>query len=440
MDRHTQLSAQRPAESSRWRRGAAMASALFAIAVAAILTAGVHWMTRADIRTAANRESALRALTVAEAGLAHALALLKGDLGDTTMTRLLRGWDGNKLTTDDNGVLAGYNLPTEAQIPAAGRVTPVGTYFVRLIDDQAEVDGDPFTDRNTRVLATCRGVTPDGASAQINAVVGNASMAGFSVNGNAILSGTVDLVGRCGGVHTNGSLTLSGPITAETRVSATGTVTGNATNTYGELLPKEQGAAPVEFPDLSAAAYCGRADYRISGSLVTNLLTGGIQTLPALGWSGSGGIYQPSASVTPGTYCIEGDVKISSTIGSAENPKPLSLILVNGSIEISGDPYLKAEDAEGILIMADGDLKLNGNATIGDEAFNGFIYAGAQCELSGTVTIGGQLICHNKANPPGAEAWVSENKMSGTAVVRYNCRGFLSQLWRVIAWYPVPGV
>jgi hypothetical protein len=439
MDRHTQLSTPRVAASARWRRGAAMASALFAIAVAAILTAGVHWMTRADIRTASNRESALRALTVAEAGLAHALALVKGDLGDTTMTRLLRGWDGNRTTAADNGMLTGYNLPTATQIPATGRAIEGGTYYVRMTDDPAEVDNDTLTDRNTRLRVICRGVTPDGATATINAIVGNASLAGLSINGDLTISGTTTLSGRCGGVHTNGNLSLGTALTVETRASATGTVSGTVRNTYGETLPNEAGAAAAEFPTLAASDYCGRADYEVlTNNTILVRATGVPVALATLGWSGSWPLWTVMSNVTPGTYCVNGNVKMSNTVGASGAPRAISLI-VKGSLEVSGSQFLVPDDNEGIAFLVDGDLKLNGNSTFTTPDFNGFIYAGAQCDMSGSLFIEGQVICKNGANPPGSEAWASENKISGTTRIIYGCRGFLSQLWRVISWYPTPG-
>ena len=439
MDRHTELSIRGTAGSPRGRNGAAMASALFAIAVAAILTAGIHWMTRADIRATSNREASVRAMAIAEAGLAHALALVKDSLGDTTMTRLLRGWDGNKLTTDDNGFLVGYNLPTATQIPSTGRTMTGGTYFVRLVDDPAEKDNDPLTDRNTRVVAVCRGETTDGASATINAIVGNASLAGVSVNGDFTISGTTRILGRCGGVHTNGNLNVGTPLTVETRASATGTVSGTIRNTYSEILPPEASAAPVDFPALSAAVECSRADYRLRANGTALIIATNTVVLPAvLGWVVSGTLWEALSTVTSGTYCVEGNVKISQNIGAAGSPRPLSLIVM-GSLEISGSPFLRSEDPNGILFILDGDLKLNGNSNLTNVDFSGFIYAGAQCMLSGQVYIEGQLVCRNTANPAGATEFAAQNIISGTTRIEYGCRGFLSQLWRVLAWYPTPG-
>lgn len=422
----------------RERAGLALPSALFAMVLLMVLMTSAFAMTNLSSKSSQNRESWARATHLAESGLNHALAVVKGNLADTTMTRLLRGPDGVKNTADD-GLLIGYGLPTALTIPATGVAAAGGKYFVRLVDDPAETDGDPFTDRNTRVLAICRGLTDDGSSVTINAVIGNATMAGLAVNGNFEISGTTKVDGRCGSVHTNGNLKLGTTLTVETNASSTGTTTGTIKNEYGETLPKDQGVDPVEFPNLTAGEFCGRADYMLrSNGTVLHLATNTTVTKASVGWTGGPSTWEPTTSVVEATYCVEGNVKISSDIGTAANPRSLSL-LVKGSMEISGNPYFRPADPDGIMWIMDGDLKLNGNSTSNAESFNGFIYAGSQCEMSGTVTIGGQVICANKPNPAGSENWVSENKISGTTTIRYDCSGFLSQLWRVLSWYPTIG-
>jgi len=426
------------ARRPRSRRGLALPAALFALVLLTVLLTGAFVMTDLNSKSSRNREDWIRATQLAEAGLNHALAMVREELADTTMTRLLRGSDGLKNTSDD-GRLDGYGLPSTLAIPTAGVATPGGRYYARLEDDPAETDGDPLTDRNTRLLAVCRGVTDGGATVTINAVIGNATMAGLAVNGDFEISGSTQIRGRCGSVHTNADLTLSSTLVVETNASSSGTTSGTIINTYGETLPKEQGADPVEFPDLTAGEFCGRADYvlRANGT-VLNLLTGTIVTKASIGWTGGPDIWEPTTGVVEATYCVEGNVQISTDIGTAADPRALTL-LVQGSMEISGNPFLEPEDPDGIMWIMDGDLKLNGNSTTSVDSFNGFIYAGSQCEMSGTVRIGGQVVCANNPNPAGSENWVAENKISGTTRITYGCNGFLSQLWRVLAWYPTIG-
>jgi cytoskeletal protein CcmA (bactofilin family) len=443
MDRHTELSPPMPAAATA-RRGAAMATALFAIAVAAVLAAGVHWMTRADIRTTTNRESAVRAMAIAEAGLSHALSLVKDTLGDTTMTRLLRGWDGTKNTADD-GYLTGYNLPSATQVPSTGRTIDGGTYFVRLTDDPAERDGDALTDRNTRVLATCRGVAADGSSATINAIIGNTSAPGIAVEGDVTVGGNVTVRGRCGSVHSNEDIVVTGSVVVEGNVSGVATATisgGSATNTYGEPLTVQANSEKVELPNLTAAAYCARADYEIlSNNTVRINATGATTTLLLLGWLGAYPLFEAGSLVAEGTYCVNGNLRMTAPVGSELARKKLSFI-VKGAAEIAGNPWIEPEDPDGIMLIADGDLKLTGNATIGGttDNFQGFIYAGGHCYVAGRVRLTGQIICKNNPDPPAPTIDHQDvTTIAGTVNINYPCKGFLSQLWRVIAWYPSPG-
>lgn len=423
---------------ARPRKGLAFPAILFALVITGVLGALIFMMTDLHAKTVSNRERSLRAMHLAESGLNHALALVRDStLRDTTLTRLLRG--ANLSTASDNGYLSGYTgLNSTNNIPKEGRAVTGGTYFVQLVDDPAEVDNDPLTDRNTRIRAICRGVTTDGSTATINAIIGNLSMPGFAVNGNVTISGTTRVTGRCGSVHTNGTLQVSATeLVVQTGASSTGSTSGTIKNTYNEALPKQQNSDSVAFPAVLASDHCNSADYKISGTLVTNLLTGAVVTPLSLGWVGGPTIWEAKSNVAPGTYCVIGNVKMSDAVGTAASPRALSII-ASGSMEISGESFL-VPDTPNLMYLADGDIKLNGASTSTTPNFNGLIYAGSQCDLSGTVRIAGQLICGNKPNPAGAEQWASENKIGGTTHIAFGCGGFLGEFWRVIAWYPTIG-
>ena len=88
------------------------------------------------------------------------------------MTHLLLGSDATPGNGDD-GLLTGYGLPNANMIPYEGIAMEGGTYYVTLIDDPADLDGDPLTDSNSRILARCRGVTDTEGSASIDVVIGH---------------------------------------------------------------------------------------------------------------------------------------------------------------------------------------------------------------------------------------------------------------------------
>ena len=78
------------------------------------------------------------------------------------------------------------------------------------------------------------------------------------------------------------------------------------------------------------------------------------------------------------------------------------------------------------MIVAEGDVKLNGNTESGEDNLQGTIYAGAQCELSGNLKVHGQVICADDPNPSGSENWVDLNTLNGNLDITYDCDPDLS--------------
>ncbi|HUF30240.1 MAG TPA: hypothetical protein VMM77_06205, partial [Gemmatimonadaceae bacterium] len=147
------------------RRGVALLSGILALVAVGVLVAGVFVISDLDAKSVKNREASSRAMHITEAGVAHALGVLRSQFKATPMTQLIRGADWTWGTADD-GLLVGYSGLTSAdEIPAAGRAFDGGTYFVKLKDDPADADGDGTADSNNRLLLECRGVTADGATA-----------------------------------------------------------------------------------------------------------------------------------------------------------------------------------------------------------------------------------------------------------------------------------
>ena len=77
----------------------------------------------------------------------------------------------------------------------------------------------------------------------------------------------------------------------------------------------------------------------------------------------------------------------------------------------------------------------DGNATGGQDNYDGLIYAGAQCHVDGNPILYGQLICKDNPNPPGSIDWVTLSNISGQMTLRYRCGGLLGR----IPPMPVPG-
>ena len=420
------------------RRGIALPSAMFALVAASILAGGVIVFSDLSARSTRDQERASRAVHVADAGISHAVSLLRASpLKNYSYTRILRGSD-NFIPTADDSLLINYGLAAGDQIPLAGKAFQGHTYFVTVRDDPADTDGNISADMNGRVLVRCRSVTSDGATAEVSAIVGAVPMPGIAADGNLAFSGSgVTISGPCGGAHSNGNLSSSGGgPTIGTQATATGTVTGSWTLSGGAAAPKIGGEAEVVIPDLNPMDYCPGAEFRLlSTGMVQTIATGVQVPAAAAGWTytaGSATWNLTGGAVLPGTYCATGNVSISGNNGSAGAPLRIS-ILATGSISLSGNPYLAPEHDDGILLMAAGDISVGGNP---GSSYSGLVYAGAQCAASGSATLSGQMLCANGAQPAGATALAATNTVAGSFTLNFDCSGNVFNKRRVLYWYP----
>jgi hypothetical protein len=115
-------------------------------------------------------------------------------------------------------------------------------------------------------------------------------------------------------------------------------------------------------------------------------------------------------------------------------------VIATGSIEVSGNPFLTADHDDGIMFLAGGDLSISGNPGVGNPNFQGLMYAGAQCKMSGTPDLFGQLMCANGAQPAGSVNFVSSHDMSGDFTLTFDCSANVFNRRRVLFWYPRIGV
>lgn len=378
------------------RRGLALPSALLGLALISVLAIGIHTMNNLQNTTIKNRESSVRALLIAEAGAAHAAAVIRDTLRMYDYSRLLAGNDNLPLTADD-GVLAGYGMSSDLAIPKAGKAAFGGVYTVQIVDDPADPILSLFTDGNGRVVMRCTGVTPDSARASIDVIIGSMLVPGIATDGDLEISSSADLMGPCGGIHANGNMTGGGTPSVSTKATASGLVTVS-------VSPKYSAQPKLEIPDLDPLAYCSEADYTIYGNFVLKSTT------------------------APGTYCVHGNVTSSGDFGSMANMKSISII-ATGAIKISTKPFVRADHEDGILFLAGGDLDLQG-----DWGGEGMIYGGGHCYISSKPTINGQLICKSKPDPAGAIDYIDKNLISGDAQITFGCYSTLNNRRRV-GWF-----
>jgi hypothetical protein len=446
MGNHSELS-MRPVtgESSR-RRGIALPAALFGLAAVSVMAVGIFSMTDLQSKSVKNRESSARAMMLAEAGIIHALTVVRDTLKNKDAVDLFKGSDA-AFNTEDDYLIVGYNLSAGAQIPALGKNITEGNYKVTIADDPADGDVDPKTDNNFRFLLNCTAMTTDGAKATLSAVVGNAAYPGVVTEGNLTINGDPEIIGKCGGAHANNVAIVSGNPTVTNNISATSVVqlSGSVENPEGEQVTPLQFQPPLEIPEVFPADYCGTADYTLNsnGTIVrkSDGASFNINSNSVFGWkraSSSPVIFDHDGSSSyPGTICAYGNVKVGGAPGSAANPLLMSII-ATGSIQISGNPYLKPSSPDKIMFLAGGDVEINGNPSAGALSYEGLIYATSQCKVAGNPAIHGQIVCKNKPNPSPANSTVElavENQISGNPKITYNCGGFRLTKLRFLSWY-----
>lgn len=434
------------------RAGIALPAAITALAALSVLIAGVWVIVDLNAKTSLNRRSAMHALLVAEAGASHALGLTRGKLRKISFDTLIKGSDGVLGTTDDH-LLISYDLTTDEAIPAEGRAFGGGTYFVTLVNDPPD-PGDalsPQTDTNNRLLARCRGVMPDGASAEIQAVIGYFPYPALATEGKLKFGGSAKVDGACGGIHANGDLSVQGSATTVCgSVTASGGVSGGTIqNCDGSSNTPLSNQPPADIPELSATGMCtalNRFDLRADGFIDSVVAGVVVKTVDATGsaqwgWkhSISGGNVKwdkGSSGTTDGVFCINGNAYITGG-GTSSDPWDTS-IFATGSVRLSGNPVMQALDPSGALVVADGDVLWTGTSS--GNSYNGLIYAGAQCAASGGVTITGQLLCKDHPNPAGSDDIVKFGDgeltadVSGNPTITFGCGGMLSKR-KFLSWW-----
>lgn len=421
--------------------GIALIAVILALVLLSAIGAALAAVGTTEYRAALNHRSATQALLLADAGAAHALALLRGPLEDREFTELLLGQDRVANTADD-GILAGHGLADEVALPASGLRLDPGRYYVRLANDPEDPSGSPYSDSNHRLVATCQGETDDQGAAEIRVVIVSLSYPAIATNGDLHVPGNAEVLGQCAGVHSNRELRIGGSPIVDGPVSASDTVvlTGTVRDAEGNVVePGYQ--APIEIPPLDPLQFCDEADYLLVDGDVVTVASG--DRVPAsgpgaLGWEWNAGkdTYSLDAKgAAPGTVCAMGNVEVNGNLGS--NGDPLSItIAATGSVKLGGTPVIRSDHSANVLIVSGGDVQIAGNASGATVNYQGTIYAHGQCQVNGNPLVDGQILCYDAPDKPGNRNIVDGNKINGSARFRYDCSG-LRRKAQIDAWWEV---
>ncbi len=297
------------------------------------------------------------------------------------------------------------------------------------------IDGGDAGDRIYSVESTGRSPGLNGRRKTGIVVRSNTGInSALTFGGDLQVGGNPTITGACPDIHTNGDLDIGGAATVATvagivTTSGTAFIGGTLQDTLGNSLSPVEGVPQRPIPKLDPDDFCDEADYIFVGQWgteVSTMTTRNLNTGTWWGWKWGGSKYvTDNDNVAPGVYCMNNDVEIGNQLGTPSTPLSIT-ILTTASITVPGDPYIVPAHSDSILLLAEGDLKLNGSPSGGDVNFEGLAYAGAQCEVSGTPRWHGQLICRDDPNPVDSENYASNNKISGDLQLSYSCGGILA--------------
>ncbi|MHC4599164.1 MAG: hypothetical protein ACYS47_09175 [Planctomycetota bacterium] len=252
--------------------------------------------------------------------------------------------------------------------------------------------------------------------------------AAISSGGPMTVSGTSDVRGAGGSIHSNDRVTIQGSSPfIEQDCSACNGVFGNTGQVQGTVNPT---APAMDMPDLRPETFRDRADHvftangRIldpgTGQVIWDFHTQG----PFMGWgfsvdgngrpvwtlSGGGANYS-------GTGFFTTDVKLAG-LGNRQTPLQLTLITTE-NLELHGNGSYTSDMAgtSNLLFAAGGDIKISGSPQAGRQILQGLIAAREQIHQTGTSDVNGVLVASNQDH---GHDLVTESRISGTALINYD--------------------
>lgn len=257
-----------------------------------------------------------------------------------------------------------------------------------------------------------------------------------------LISGSPEIRGGCGTVHSNHDLVVSGSpsVLKNATASRAYPVTGHpfVGGTAGG------GQSPKPIPPIDPARFLAAAQakgitpiFRMTSDGRVLDAAGNVLTTLAAGQHYNGWRYSPAGPVQwelsgntgyDGTYHLEGNAKVSGNTGSP-SARWNATILATGDLEVAGNAEMSPHLTD-TLFVAGRDLKVSGNPASG---FTGLLAAHEQIQLSGNPTVLGYVIAEDGGN---TSATVTQDTITGNAMITYGC-GLNPPLYvplSIVAW------
>jgi hypothetical protein len=230
-----------------------------------------------------------------------------------------------------------------------------------------------------------------------------------ATNNDLAVSGSYQVIGSSGGIHSNQDLTGSG-------TSGTIAQMATAVGTYNYPDPDitgHGGAAAIPIPPVNASDYLAKADFilKADGTMLI-VATGVIDPSPSNFWTFDAVNSKwnlAGGSEVAGTYYSETDMAVSGNHG------PVAMTLIaEGSIQIQGTSQMYPA-TPGVLFVTNEDLVVLGNP---GATFNaGVMLAHEQIEIGGNASINAMILAEDAAN---VSTLITGNSIHGSVIITYN--------------------
>jgi hypothetical protein len=427
-----------------------MMALLLSVIGAGLLSSGIN------LKTASHHRTGTQAFFIADAGIIHA---------------------GEELTNNDatNDFAAIFVASNGTQI-VNNNSFGGGTYVVTRTASAASPD---------RIKIKSISTAPNGATAEVEAWYTKKPTIppkAIQTDGDLKVSGNPNIMGTCGGAHSNDDVEITGSpnvqmvdgVTASNKpgkysaLSKEGMeITGNpcigspqcpteppdankldTTAEKNAYQSTHSNAAEQTLPTINPAEYASKVAamggsgnhyiLNLDGTVTTGgtcgadgLCSGGTTVGVPEGWEFSGGTWKVSgSSAGNGVFYSEGKIEISGNPGTSSTPWQATLI-ARDSIKLNGNPYMKpyptsSTDLQNHLLVTGNDLEISGNA-----AYMDFVPAAIlvhqQFKISGNPNIKGFIISGDGkptwAGDPftDSSSGVGVNEISGNPNITYSC-------------------
>ena len=352
-----------------------------------------------------------------------ALSLLRtGRIHDGDLTTVSDGWLGRNVegeayavrplsdTLDDKGdplpadvIYAASAVPSFDHPRAAFRVLKLQVAQAAYTPEFAFLTDGAFTfGGNAAIISpNCEASDPDPAKCIANVHTNQ----GYTQSGSSsVVQGSISTTAA---TCPAGSTALLG-CTADAEEQDIPEITARANYMNPEAVLTNDSSGDVEWFDLCPNGQIIKSSANTDPCVAENSVdivwtsTGGNTRFRGWRFQASQNEWQANSVEAGVFYVYQADASINGSAGTGQRAVTViverdpSKPLQSGSLSVEGNPKMQAA-MEGLLLLAEADLDLNGTATAGDcgenpPAYSGLMYAGEQFDTQGTVELRGAII------------------------------------------------